>query len=248
MMRAPRPRFSNHPTWTEISHHTVYLPPLDSSSVVLDLGASTAAFSRGIHELCGCRCHAVEALPRNFACIEDAPYLTGHLFAMGGTDGPITIHSVDEAFASAAIELAPGQRSRETMEIEGITLASLLRRLEIDRVNLLKVDIEGAELGMFEAADDATLKRIDQMTVEFHDFMDPRQTPDVEKLIRRLRSLGFWAIKFSGRYHGDVVFIDPERTGFSRAQRLYAEHVLRPVRGMRRIVSRRLSRPSSISP
>ncbi len=228
--------------WAEILYHTVYLRPLGRSSVVLDLGASIGFFSHEMNRLFGCRCHAVEALPDNFARIEETPSITPHHLAICGKDGPVTIHSVDEYHASASIDLMPGQNARDTLEVEGITLGGLMSRLNLDRVSLLKVDIEGAELAMFDTADDATLRRIDQITVEFHDFMDPGQTAHVKTIIARLQALGFRSIKFTGRFHGDVLFLNPERTGISRFEYLYARYVMRFTRGLRRRAGEKFSK------
>ena len=229
------------PRWAEICYHTVFTPPLGAGSVVLDLGASTAEFSRTVMGCAGCRCHAVEALPENAALIEAAPGLSVHNFAVGGTEGPVRIHSVDDEFASAATELMPGQSTRGTADVPGTTLDGLFRLLSLDRAHLVKVDIEGAEFAMFGAASDDVLRRCDQITVEFHDFMDPRLTPAVEDVIARLRGLGFLALKFTRRFHGDVLFVDPARTGLGGAEFLYARHLLRPARGIRRILKRRFS-------
>jgi hypothetical protein len=38
-------RFGWGSRWADILYHSVYLPPLDSASVILDLGASVAYFS-----------------------------------------------------------------------------------------------------------------------------------------------------------------------------------------------------------
>lgn len=227
--------------WAEIYYHTIFTPPLNAGSVILDLGASTAAFSRAVHGFAGARCHAVEALPENFADIRPEPWLTVHNFAIGGAEGPVRIHSVDEEFASAAIDLMPGQAARRHVEVAGMTLDGLLGMLSLDRANLVKVDIEGAEFAMFGAASDDVLRRCDQITVEFHDFMDPTLTPAVEDVIERMRGLGFLAIRFTRKFHGDVLFIDPVRTGLGTAEHLYARHVLRTTRGIRRILGRTLA-------
>lgn len=226
--------------WAEVLYHTVYLRPLDSSSVVVDLGASIAGFSRVMNRYIGCHCHAVEALPENFALIEKTTSVTPHHLAICGTDGPVNIHSVDEQFASASVELMQGQASRGVIQVEGVTLGGLMARLNLERVNLLKVDIEGAERAMFDSADDETLLRMDQITVEFHDFMDPSQTADVLRIITRLQGLGFWAIKFTHRFHGDVLFLNPHRTGISRIEYLYARYVMRVIRGIGRMIGNRL--------
>ncbi len=226
--------------WPEICFHTIYARPLGPRATVLDLGASSAAFSRHLARLYGCACHAVEALPQNFALIAETPMVHRHLFAVGATDGPVELHSVAGEFSSGALDLAPGQTATETVRVPGTTLAGMLARLGLAQVDLLKVDIEGAEYAMFDAADDATLGRCAQITVEFHDFMDPNQTPAVRRVIERLDRLGFWPIKFTGRHHGDVLFLDPARTGISRAEYEYARRVLRYARAGRRIAARTL--------
>ncbi|MFT5487397.1 MAG: FkbM family methyltransferase [Paracoccaceae bacterium] len=235
-------RFGPGSGWAESLYHTVYLRRLEASSVIVDLGASLGFFSREMNELFGCRCHAVEALPENYALIEESSSVTSHHLAICGTNGPVTIHSVAEGFASASIDLMPGQNSRDTIQVDGITLGGLMLRLNLDRVALLKVDIEGAELAMFYAADDATLQRMDQITVEFHDFMDPGQTVEVKKIIARLRGLGFWSIKFTRRFHGDVLFLNPQRTGISRIEYLYARYVMRFTRGIRRMIGEKFAK------
>ena len=222
--------------WADILYHTVYLPPLNESSTVLDLGASLAIFSHETSRIFGCRCHAVEALPENFARIDETPSITAYHLAICGIDGPVAIHSVADGFSSASIDLMPGQDSCGIVEVEGITLGGLMTRLGLDRVHLLKVDIEGAELAMFDSADDETLLRLDQITVEFHDFMDPEQTVEVKKIIARLRGLGFWPIKFTRRFHGDVLFLNPRRTGISRIEYLYARYGMRFARGIQRMI------------
>jgi len=72
-----------------------------------------------MNERFGCRCHAVEALPENFARIEGTSSITPHNLAICGTDGPISIHSVDEQYASASINLMPGISSGSPSESAG---------------------------------------------------------------------------------------------------------------------------------
>ena len=72
--------------------------------------------------------------------------------------------------------------------------------------------------------------------------MDPGQTAHVEKIIKRLENLGFWSIKFTRRFHGDVLFLNPQRTGLSRIGYLYARYFIRFTFGLRRKVGGYLSR------
>lgn len=63
----------------------------------------------------------------------------------------------------------------------------LLRRFEIDRVSLLKIDIEGGEFALITERDDlGWLDRVDQLTMEVHP-----EFGDVDELVRICRERGF---------------------------------------------------------
>jgi hypothetical protein len=49
-------------------------------------------------------------------------------------------------------------------------LKDLLDHLQLPRIDLLKADIEGAEISMLTACPDEVLGRIAQIGIEFHDF------------------------------------------------------------------------------
>ncbi|PSB43645.1 hypothetical protein C7B67_23565 [filamentous cyanobacterium Phorm 6] len=57
------------------------------------------------------------------------------------------------------------------ISVDGITLETFLNHQKIELVDLLKIDIEGAEEAVFNSTTDATLCNVKQITIEFHDFM-----------------------------------------------------------------------------
>jgi hypothetical protein len=60
------------------------------------------------------------------------------------------------------------------------------------------VDIEGSEAQLFGSTSDATLGRIGQIGVEFHDFIPNTISSDnVRQIRRRLERLGFVCLPFS---------------------------------------------------
>jgi FkbM family methyltransferase len=62
-----------------------------------------------------------------------------------------------------------GRYRRETLRCELRTLTSVLRELELDQVDLLKVDVEGGELDVLEGTRDEDWPLIRQMVIEVHD-------------------------------------------------------------------------------
>jgi hypothetical protein len=108
---------------------------------------------------------------------------------------------------------------------------------DLGELDLVKADIEGAELGLFAAMGAEDFARIRQLTVEFHDFLYPEVAPEVEAAKRRIRSFGFHCIPFS-RTNGDVLFV--RRDVIGRARFLWLRHVVRNARGLLRIARRAL--------
>lgn len=77
----------------------------------------------------------------------------------------------------------------------------------IDSSDLLKIDIEGAEIELFNSTSDEVIKNIDQITVEFHDFIDELNIKkDVDKIKKRMEILGYYCFIFESP-NKDVLFV-----------------------------------------
>ena len=148
---------------------------------VLDIGAGVGGEVRLFARLVGPagRVVGVEAHPTTFNCLRRAVELnrldnvTLVRCAVVGTPGPVFISDDPVAHvrngltsdASAGVEV-PGRRLDEIMESLGV-----------DRVDLLKMNIEGAELAVLEASFDA-LKSVRHLAVSCHDFLADGPEPD----------------------------------------------------------------------
>ena len=64
----------------------------------------------------------------------------------------------------------------------------------------MKVDIEGSEYDIMPFISDETYNIIGQITIEFHDFIDPNLKKETEKIINKLEGLGFSRISKPIRY------------------------------------------------
>jgi FkbM family methyltransferase len=53
-------------------------------------------------------------------------------------------------------------------EVEGVTLADLMRQYNVERVDILKVDIEGAEEQVFESSTSGCLPSVARIAIELH--------------------------------------------------------------------------------
>jgi len=228
----------------EFDHHTFYLPALGPASVVFDLGAAGGAFGANLHAMTGCRSICAEASPSVFRNLQAARGVEAHQLAVGGTDGPVSMTvggHVGDTYWVRGVDDDGEDAGTETIEVPGVTLATLMARTGVDFVDLIKLDIEGAEFAFFDAAGDDTLRRVGQMTVEFHDFLDPARRPDVLAIIRRLEGLGFATVIMTRNTLGDVLFLNRAHLPVDAVQLFVMRTVVKYGRGIRRILARRFA-------
>jgi FkbM family methyltransferase len=196
-----------------VETHSFHAGSISPRSVVVDLGANVGAFADAMSHRFSCRCLAVEALPELCAAIPRRPRLEVCNVAISDADGPVSLHlSADRRCNSVDLSVAEAFGYRGTVTCDGLTLESLLERHGIAEVDLLKVDIEGAEGPMFSSTPDAVLKRVRQVSIQFHDFIvDTISHEEVRAIFARMARLGFHCLPFSCVHpqmrNRDVLFI-----------------------------------------
>jgi FkbM family methyltransferase len=82
--------------------------------------------------------------------------------------------------------LATRGLGHQTFECRIRTLSEVFREADVERIGLLKVDVEKAELDVLESVQPADWDRVEQLVVEVHDVEDRLQT-----VCELLRSRGF---------------------------------------------------------
>jgi len=195
-----------------ISDHYVLAAWLTPQSIVLDLGANVGDFSREISSSFGCRCVAVEPAPANFLKIPATPLITKLPFAAGAQEGTgrlfLAEHIQGHSLFAAGHDEAGDALS---VPIEILAYRSLLAKAAVTRVDLLKIDIEGAEWGFIEEISDEDLRQIPQITVEFHDFVPAlRNQCRTPQVCQRLRELGFVCIQDTRRGTYNTLFVNAQ--------------------------------------
>lgn len=201
-----------------IRGHAVWGRPLGPGSVVIDGGSHRGEFSAEIHRRFGSRCILVEASP--LLAAELQPPLNGTVVhaALSAGDGTarFVFRPNPEGGGILPHETDPGG---QTSEVQTLSLATLLQQQAVSRVDLLKLDIEGAEFQLLEKTPDPVLSGIAQITVEFHDFLPAFQGRGLFECARaRLQQLGFFCCPMTFRSRGDVLFLNRRHVGLSSAE------------------------------
>ncbi len=192
--------------------HTYYAGALSDKSHVIDLGANIGLFSESLMRRFGCHCYAVEASPDLCEAIHANALIRKFNYAINDNDLPVYFTRADAGGEAGNImdrEVTPRISLQPKICIQGRKLESFLKELGVPVIDLIKIDIEGAEIAALDAATDDTLRKIKQITVEFHDFIpELKISSGVHRIIRRLESLGFFYFNFAPPYHRDCLFLN----------------------------------------
>jgi len=196
--------------------HTVLVEPLLAKQpVVVDCGSNHGEFADWTYKEYGATVYGYEPDPRLFPKLVSNDQINYFQKAITGSIGTAKLHLGKGQCSS--LHYAEDV-SRETENVETTTLAAEFAANGLDRVDLLKLDIEGAELDVLLKTPADVLHRITQITVEFHEFLLPADLPQIHKCIKRLRAIGFRPLFFSTHTYGDILFVNREHLPLTRFQ------------------------------
>ena len=222
-----------------VEWHTFLPRGVDSNSIVLDLGANHGSFSDKMQRYFGCFCHAIEASPILWRELNATRQYKVYNYALTDKNGMLEFNISTEDMGSSILDITETDRV-DTVDVEGIRLDSFLDKYGIERVDLLKIDIEGAEVGMFDSLSDEFLQEVPQITVEFHDFCKVTPESEVKRISQRLEKLGFRYFRMSGHGNQDALFVNHKKVPISRLEQFYIRVVVRNLLGAMRVLLKAL--------
>jgi FkbM family methyltransferase len=190
-----------------VATHTIFPQYLPDDGIVLDFGANRGMFSKWILESTHCRCYAIEANPSLANRLEPRDRFKVINAAVAGRARTVKL-VLDENPECSSILTGVVDHEIGTVEIGAIDYPTALSELGVTHVDLLKLDIEGAEIELFDSMTDAQIQAILQITVEFHDDFGWYPKEEARRVSRRLGKLGFTKASLWGRRTFDTVFLN----------------------------------------
>jgi FkbM family methyltransferase len=162
--------------------------PWERIKWVVDCGANVGAFCVWITGRSPCRVLAVEPNPSAYSLLRENVASLGERVvlkkvAIAGRREIRTLY--DDGFPAISSLVMPRNAAR-TYEVQAITLEELLSTSGFPAIDLLKMDIEGAEKEVLQATSVDTLRRIQAAVIECH----PHAGADSEWVADRLRGAG----------------------------------------------------------
>lgn len=177
-----RPDTSDMLVLREVFVANEYRVPAKMNGLVLDIGANIGAFSIRAAGA-GATVYAYEPESENV----HMAIANFRLHGVGPNLNPVAVWSNDEGvwITPAQGNTSSGETGHEQVGdvwVASTTLNTILEdHLNGEEVEMLKMDVEGAEISIIEAVDTLRLQRVKRIAMEYHG-----QTPEFGDMIRKL--------------------------------------------------------------
>lgn len=146
--------------------------PLTKESIVFDLGGYHGDFAAAIHERYGCKVYIFEPVPEFYQkCV--TRFLGNQKivclnYGLSSADSWLDIGMAENA-SSFASPHAKGAMQR----VQVRSVVECIRDLGIDRIDLMKINIEGGEFDVVPAIiESGDIRKVQYLQVQFHNFVD----------------------------------------------------------------------------
>jgi FkbM family methyltransferase len=193
--------------------HSFFGSLLPQTAIVADFGAHRGEFFAALKsEYSVSRALLVEANPALAETLQETFGKESDVVhaAVVGADNKSAVtftRSMNPESSSIFREWSAAYGIADQVDVPAINLSSVIRELG-GRVDLLKFDIEGAEIDVLKEAPASDLKSCAQLTVEFHDRRPPLTRRDVDDVCRRMRAEGYLIVKANWPNVDDVLFVN----------------------------------------
>jgi FkbM family methyltransferase len=175
--------------------------PFYQDSVIVDVGAHFGYFSlfAAINSGLNSKIFAVEPdrqncdlLRKNLAnCRLEKVIVSNH--AIGHSNGKTNLYGGSSINKSLFSNYALGS-GKVVGEVEVMSLSGFMESHQMQKIDFLKLDCEGAEYAIILQSDHEIWKQIHVVSMEFHDMKNPDLTAN--HLVHRLKDLDYDIVKF----------------------------------------------------
>lgn len=206
LMRLVERKFRNMFTSERAKYSIISVKPywvvnkLSEHSIVVDIGTGPEAdFSQNLMRRYGLKAYGFDPTRKHHPHLEFIVKKMNGLFkyykyAISDANGTKTFfesfENVSGSFFRDHINVT--KDTIRSYDVRTITLDTIFDILNIDHIDVLKMDVEGEEYLVLSSVSDTTLKRIDQIVVEFHHHcVDCFSVALTRNVIQILETAGF---------------------------------------------------------
>lgn len=195
---------------TEYGGWDVAIDCVESGSIVYSFGiGEDLSFDIALMERKGCRVHAFDPTPRSLEWVDKADLPEGlkvHECGLSDFDGYAPFYSPDDPGHVSRTILDRSETDSKSISLPVRRLSTIMNELGHQSIDLLKMDIEGAEYRVIEDIHSSGI-RPGQILVEFHHQFPDIGTDATKKAINMLKEIGYriFSVSGTGREFGFIL-------------------------------------------
>ncbi len=161
-------------------------------STAIDIGANVGLFTEWVLDRFGSDTRVISVEPNSKACLSfesihsEKENVTLDKLAVTSTDGETIRLMVNPENTLISSVEGTGDGYSEFEEVGTVSLMGLMKKYDLEEVDLLKVDVEGAEYDIFSSVGENDLRRFKHLLIEFHNNQGRASA-----LISKIASAGF---------------------------------------------------------
>lgn len=191
-----------------LSPEYIFIDTFNKDSVLVDVGCGDDAdFSMAMIMKYGLQSIAIDPTRKHAESLASLSLRTGGKlthkpWAVSSEDGEIDFNESGKNVSGSIFSEHKNIKGKDSMQykVHSVSLGALPASLQLDHVEFIKLDLEGAEYDLINNLNSGELDKFSQIFIEFHhDYLPKYKINDTCECIRRLESSGFRSFSIDGR-------------------------------------------------
>lgn len=121
---------------------------------------------------------------------------------IGSTNGK-SLMNIDDVKSTIIPEYVD---SNNALDVQMITWKTFCSNYNIDKISVLKINIEGSEYALLDSMTQEDFDKIDQIAISFHDWLVPEWKNKTDKALLLLKNSGFELIKINKQWNWYLIY------------------------------------------
>lgn len=183
---------------------------IKEGDIIFDIGANVGVFSLYASLIKGTKVYAFEPHPTNFKILSNnvsqnkITNIECFEFAIGIDNEDRTLIEGNIAGGHKISNENERVNSEGRLKVKSVTLPSMIEKLNINTIDFVKLDCEGAEGEIIKSLSQDDLKKIDKMAIEFH---DNHSILSHDEILKKLNNSGFKTfLKWDGKSYFGYIY------------------------------------------
>lgn len=160
---------------------------IKNSQVIIDAGACIGMFSRMINKICkNSTIIAIEPETNNFnLLVKNTKKYNNIICKKNGLWNKKCNLIVEESSNGAWGFTVKEAKNNEKYDINAISIENIINEYKIDTIDILKLDIEGSEVEVFDKNCERWLNKVKVCIIEFHERKRPKSSKKIINIMKK---------------------------------------------------------------